>query len=216
MIEKLKDKNPSLALYHVDSPEFASFGRVIKDLDVTAILEAAEKISLPEQGSSYVPTEPRFEALPLAKALRDKCFGTLPTQVGYCWGYNNFLNATEWHFSSEINIAVTQLILILCHVWDIRDGKIDASQFKAFYLPKGAVVEVYATSGHFCPCQVEDSGFGCVVALPAGTNVPLAEKAADPLLFRQNKWLLCHEENQSLIGRGVVPGITGCNICVEY
>ena len=216
MIEILKNKNPSLALYSVDSPEFASFGRVRKDLDVSAILEEAKKIALPEQGSSYVATEPRFESLPLAKEIKDKCFGTLPTQVGYCWGYNSIMNATEWHTSSEINIAVTPLILILCHIWDIRDGKIDASQFKAFYLPKGTVVEVYATSGHFCPCQVEDTGFGCVVALPEGTNVPLAEQAADPLLFRQNKWLLCHEENQALIDRGVVPGITGENYCVKY
>ena len=78
MIEVLKAKNPSLALYHVDSPEFVSFGRVIKDLDTAAILQAAEKISLPEQGSSYVPTEPLFEALPLAKELRNKCFGSFP------------------------------------------------------------------------------------------------------------------------------------------
>lgn len=216
MLEILQKQNPRLALYSVESEEFSSFGRVLKDMDVRPILEAAKKIQLPEQDSCYVASEPQFEALPLAKEIRDKYFGTLPTQVGYCWGYNRLMNATEWHFSSEINIAVTPLILILCHIWDIRDGKIEASQFKAFYLPAGTAVEVYATSGHYCPCQIAGTGFGCVVALPEGTNTPLEQPAADPLLFRRNKWIIAHEENQALIDRGVVPGITGENYCINY
>lgn len=216
MLELLRKKNPRLALYSVDSEEFTAFGRVLREPDVRPILEAAATIALPEAGSSYVPAEPLFEALPLAEKIRTDYFGTLPTQVGYCWGHNCLMNATEWHFSSEINIAVTPLILILCHIWDIKDGKIDASQFKAFYLPKGTAVEVYATSGHFCPCQVSDEGFGCVVALPEGTNTPLSEPASDPLLFRRNKWIIAHEENRELIDRGVVSGITGENYAIAY
>ena len=77
-------------------------------------------------------------------------------------------------------------------------------------------MEVYATSLHFTPCEVREEGFGCVVALPAGTNTPLNEKADDPLLFRKNKWLICHEENKKSMANGVVPGITGCNYCLEY
>jgi len=216
MFELLKEKNPTLALYSVDSREFASFGRVIRHLDVQPILEAAKTVPLPKEGSSYAPSQPLFEALPLATEIKESCFGTLPTQVGYCWGYNRRMDATEWHTSSEINIAITPLILILCHIWDIKDGKIDASAFKAFYLPAGTAVEVYATSGHYCPCQVADSGFGCVVALPEGTNTPLEKAAADPLLFRRNKWIIAHEENKSLVDRGVVPGITGENYRIAY
>lgn len=216
MLKTLREKNPTLAFYDVSSPEFASFGRVIKNMDVRAILEAAEKIALPERGSAYVPAEPSFEVLPLAKEIKDKFFGTLPTQVGYCWGYSSSMDATEWHTSSEINIAVTPVVLILCHIWDIKDGKIDASKFKAFYLPKGTAVEVYATSGHYCPCQVADSGFGCVVALPEGTNTLLQETASDPMLFCRNKWIIAHEKNRELVDQGVVPGITGENYCVKY
>lgn len=126
------------------------------------------------------------------------------------------MNATEWHTSSEINIAVTPLVLILGHIWDIGDGKIDSSKFKAFYLPKGTVVEVYATSLHFCPCEVSKKGFGCVVALPKDTNTNLEVEPQDKLLFRKNKWIIAHCENEALINRGVVAGITGTNYEIKY
>lgn len=216
MLEQLKAKNPGLRVFSVDSEEFRSYGRIVTDLDTTQILEAAQAIQNPESGASYVPEEKAFAQLPIAKTIRDQYFGTLPTQIGYCWGHNQLLDATEWHTSSEINIAVTPLVLLLAHRWEIADGKLDSAAFKAFYLPKGSAVEVYATSLHFTPCQVSDSGFGCVVALPSGTNVPLETASSDPLLFRQNKWLICHEENQTLMDRGVVSGITGCNHRVAY
>ena len=91
-----------------------------------------------------------------------------------------------------------------------------SSCFKAFYLPEGTVIECFATTLHFCPCQVSDEGFGLVVALPYGTNTDLDKKTDDALLFRKNKWIVSHEKNESLIARGVVPGISGENIKIEY
>ncbi len=214
--QELKEKNPQIALYPVDSEEFRSFGRVLQGFDAAEILKTAKTIPAPDSGSVYVAREPRFEDLAIAKEITDRCFGELPTQIGYCWGHNSFLNATEWHTSSEINIAITPLVLVLGHRWDIRDGWIDAADFKAFYLPAGTVAEVYATSLHFCPCEVEPSGFGCVVALPEGTNTPLSGEAADKLLFCKNKWLLAHCENTGLIARGAVAGIRGVNYRINY
>lgn len=216
MLEQLKAKNPNLPVFSVESEEFRSYGRVIKDLDTAKIVQVASKIQKPDSGASYVPQEDTLAQLEIAQCIRDRYFGTLPTQIGYCWGHNQFLNATEWHTSSEINIAVTPIVLILAHVWQLENGKIDSGAFRAFYVPKGTAVEIYATSLHFTPCQVSNEGFGCVVALPAGTNTPLKENAEDPLLFRKNKWIVCHENNQTLIDRGVVPGITGVNYQVKY
>lgn len=216
MLEKLKKLNPEIEFYDVTDKEFASFGKILKNLDATEIIKVAEKIENPESGSSYVPSLEDFEFLSIATEIENECFGTLPTQVGYCFGHSNFLNATEWHTSSEINIAVTPLVLILGHVWDIKDGKIDSSKFKAFYLPKGTVVEVYSTSLHFCPCEVEESGFGCVVALPTGTNTDLAVKPHNPMLFRKNKWIISHVDNEALKQKGVVAGITGTNYEIKY
>ena len=217
MLEKLKKLNSDIAFFDVSDDEFAPFGRILKNMDAGEIIEAAKKIPNPEgNGSMYKPSLEDFEFLDIASKIENECFGTLPTQVGYCWGHSNFLNATEWHTSSEINIAVTPLVLILGHIWDIKDGKIDSSKFKAFYLPAGTVVEVYSTSLHFCPCEVNENGFGCVVALPTGTNTDLTVKTEDPMLFRKNKGIIAHVENEALKNKGVVAGITGTNYEIKY
>ena len=78
------------------------------------------------------------------------------------------------------------------------------------------MVEIYSSTLHFCPCEVSKEGFGCIVILPKGTNLPLEEEEADPFLFRKNKWLIAHEENKDLIQKGVTPGITGTNIRINY
>lgn len=216
MLEKLKSLNPEIEFYDVNDKEFASFGKIIKNLDTTEIIKVAKKIPNPDNGSSYVPFCEEFEKLQIATEIKNECFGTLPTQIGYCWGHNTLMNATEWHTSSEINVAVTPLVLILGHIWDIEDSKIDSSKFKVFYLPAGTVVEVYSTTLHFCPCEAEENGFGCVVALPTDTNTDLSVKQENSLLFRRNKWIIAHEENLALINRGVVPGITGENYKINY
>ena len=215
MLEILKEKNKDIEILNVDSEEFKSFGKII-NIDAKEIIKVAEKIENPAEGSSYVPLEASFKALKISEEIEKEYFGTLPSQMGYCWGHNTMMNATEWHTSSEINIAVTPLVLILGHVWDIENGKIDSSAFKAFYLPKGTAVEVYSTSLHFCPCQVNDNGFGCVVGLPDGTNTPLEKEVKDKMLFRKNKWIISHVENTPLIEKGVVAGITGKNFEIKY
>ena len=216
MLNNLKEKNPIIEIYSVDSKEFKTFGRILTGFDTAEIIAAAEKIERPKEGSSYIPSEESFERLGIAEKIKNECFGTLATEIGYCHGHNSFLNAAEWHMSSEINIAVTPLVLILGHVWDIKNKTIDSSSFKAFYLPKGSVVEVYATTLHFCPCEVQKEGFGCVVGLPLYTNTFLDTPAENPLLYRKNKWVVAHNENKPMIERGAVAGITGVNFEIKY
>lgn len=215
-IEELRAKNPELKLFTVHDPEFAAYGRVISGLPVAELIAAAQKIPTPTEGSKYEATVPALEATDFAMPMRDQLFGELPTQVGYCWGHNSTMNAMEWHTSSEINVAVTPLVLILGQRADLKNNRVDASTFRAFYLDAGETVEVYATSLHFCPCEVSAEGFGCIVGLPTGTNVPLDAPSADPLLFRKNKWLIAHDENAGLIARGAFAGISGPNYTVKY
>ena len=204
-----------MKIYNVTDKEFLPYGRVL-NLDTNEIISAAEKFPMPQEGSIYVPSEKSFEVLDIAKVIKNECFGEMPTQVGYCYGYNSYMNATEWHTASEINIAVTPIVLILGLRSDVKENRLDSATMKAFYLPQGTAVEVYATSTHYTPCQAEDGGFGCVVALPKGTNLPLNEKCKDPLLTAQNKWLLAHEGNETLLARGCFPGLYGKNYKINY
>ncbi len=216
MIENLRKKNPDIEFYDVSDAEFRSFGRVIPDVSTDEIMAVASAMQKPETGVRYLASVEEFEALSIAQYLQNECFGGLPSQTGYCFGHNSLMNATEWHTCSEINIAVTPLVLMLGHVWDIEDNKIASSKFKAFYLPKGTVAEIYATSLHYCPCQVEDGGFGCVVGLTAGTNTPCEVTPKDALITAKNKWLLAHVQNEAKIKQGAVPGITGVNFEIKY
>ncbi len=214
-IEKLRELNPNTEIFDTDSKEFRVYGRKL-DLNTDEIVKVAEGIKNPEIGSLYDASLAEFENLKIAMEIGEECFGEMGCQVGYCRGHSNSLNAFEWHTSSEINVAVTDLVLILARVDQIENQKIDSSLSKVFYIKKGEAVEVYATSLHFCPCEVEKSGFGCVVALPRGTNAPLERVHNDRLLFRKNKWIIAHVENATLIERGVTAGVYGENIEIKY
>ena len=214
MLENLKKLNPNIAVHSVFENEFKSFGRILK-LNTEEIIKVAEGFQMPEN-VIYTPSTKEFEELSIAKEINDEIFGTLPTEVGYCYGHSKMLNATEWHTSSEINIAVTDMILILGHLWDIENEKIDSSLFKAFYVPKGTAIEVFATTLHYCPCQVSNEGFRCVVALPKDTNTALETQLKDKKVTAKNKWLIAHVDNIAKIKQGAVAGITGTNYEIKY
>ena len=144
-------------------------------------------------------------------------YPTASTAACYCNGHNHLLNAVEYHRDSEINIAVTDLILILGKEQDItEDHTYDSSKMEAFLIPAGTTIEVYATTLHYAPCNVAASGFKCVVVLPKGTNtdITLEEKHTpeDDLLFARNKWLLSHPDANIA---GSVAGIKGENLSVK-
>ena len=87
-------------------------------------------------------------------------------------------------------------------------------------MPKGTTIEVYATSLHFCPCQVSDEGFCSIVVLPRGTNHPLTQEKPQGgdgrLLWAQDKWLIAHPDNKSVVERGAYPGLHGENFDIKY
>ena len=216
MLKRLKELNPDIAFYDVYSEEFSEYGRVISDIDTNAIVKEAQKTEPAKEGSVYLPSVSEFEALDIYADVRERIFGNLDTQIGYCYGHSSMLAATEWHSCSEFNVAVTPLVLILGKRSDIDGERLDSARMKAFLVPAGVALEVYATTLHFCPCEVSESGFGCVVGLLRGTNTPLNTPVSDKLLFRNNKWIIAHDENEALISKGVVPGIYGTNYKINY
>lgn len=203
-----------MVIHTVDSEEFKKYGKVISSLKLEEIMKEMDRTPLPED-VVYVPSVPELERLLIYNELKTVSYGELPIQIGYCNGHNNKLNALEYHRSSEINIAATDLILLLGLQQDITETyTYDTSRVEAFRVPAGTAIEVYATTLHYAPCGVDGNGFRCVVILPKDTNLPLAKthgtSAEDKLLTAKNKWLIAHRE--SGIGGNVHYGLKGENI----
>lgn len=215
MLKKLKNLNPELEIYSIRDKEFKKYGNVL-NVDVDEIVEACGRLLYPESGSEYIASIDSLENLNMSEKLRQIMFGGCPAQIGITHGHNRFMNGLEYHRCSEVNIAATPLVLILGLQYEMEEYEYDSSNVKAFYLEKGDAIEVYATSLHFCPCQVSDSGFSCVTVLPKDTNTLLENPSDDKLLFKKNKWIICHDKNQTLIDRGVYPGIHGVNYEIKY
>ncbi len=210
----LQRANPHMAIHSVRDDAFRAYGRVI-EANTDAFCAAAEAaVEFPEAGSCYQASVPELETLMEAAVLREQYCGQMDEQIGLCWGYNQRMDALEWHTCNEINIAVRDLVLLLAKRSDMdADGRLDAAKVKAFYLEKGDMAEVYSDTLHFCPCQVNKDGFSCVVGLQRGTNLPL--NGEQGLLWAKNKWLLAHEQNTALVQRGAFSGIYGENWVVN-
>ena len=207
-----------MEILKVTDPEFTNYGRIIEgyDAEKTAIMEALRDNTPIPEGTEYVAEEPALQSLAAADKITNSLFGGSPMQFGWCNGHNTKLNCLEYHRSSEINLGASDFILLLAKREEIVDFKLDSSKVKAFLVPKGVMVEVYATALHYAPCQAhKDSGFQVLVGLPKGTNVGKPEFAAgnqeDKLLTATNKWLLAHAES-SEAKDGAWVGITGENI----
>lgn len=204
-----------MKIQNVTDASFGKYGKVMTEFSFEQILKEMEHTPLPED-VVYVPSVETLEALPEAQDVSRKGFGGLPVQIGYCNGDNSRLNALEYHRSSEIDIAVTDLILLLGCQQDIEaDDMYDTSKVEAFFVPAGTAVELYATTLHYAPCSVKANGFRCVIVLPKGTNEELpfkpAEEGENRLLAAVNKWLIAHEEAGI---DGAFCGLRGENITV--
>lgn len=198
--------------------EFKKYGKVIKNYDCSEIIEKMKSTPLPSD-VIYEPSIKEFEELKIAEELKKREYGELPIQIGYCNGNNYMLNAVEYHRTSEINIAATEFILLLGCQQDIEeDYTYDTSKLEAFVVPAGTMIEVYATTLHYAPCNTNEDGFRCVVVLPKDTNLPLENTSSklgeDELLFARNKWLIGHKDTD-LGAQGAYIGLIGENISLK-
>ena len=205
-----------MKIQKVTDPAFRKYGQVLEGYDFTGLIKEMKHTPVPED-VIYVPSVEELEALDIMKDLQNKGYGGLPIQTGYCNGHNKKLNAVEYHRNSEINVAVTDLVLLIGHQQDIEpDHTYDTSKIEAFLVPAGTGIEVYATTLHYAPCHVNEGGFQCVVVLPKGTNTDLTfqtEKTGeDSLMTAKNKWLIAHEDAKIA---GAFNGLKGENITID-
>lgn len=212
-----------MQILSLHSRAFRKYGKVIHNIDFSALLEKMEDTPIPND-VVYEPSVPELENLSVMHELSNIIYGEMPIQIGYCNGHNKFLNALEYHRNSEINVAATDAVLMLGLQSDIEDDySYDTSKIELFLIPAKTAVELYATTLHYAPCGVNGNGFQVAIVLPKKTNYPLSDnhirvtedgKALneDALLAAVNKWLIGHPEGG--LDKGTYLGLKGENLMV--
>lgn len=206
-----------MTIHSVTDASFSTYGKVLSGYDFDALLKKMAHTPLPMDRAIYVASDEELESLPVRRELSLRGYGGLPIEIGYCNGNNHKLNAIEYHRSSEIDIAVNDLILLLGKQQDIReDYTYDTANMEAYLLPAGTAVELYATTLHYAPCSAgQEEGFRCVIVLPKDTNAELPGSAdaagEDRLIAAKNKWLIAHPKAGI---EGAFCGLQGENITV--
>lgn len=221
MLEHLNRVN-DVKIFSVFDDEFKTYGNIVSGIDFSELISYMEEhTDIPESGNVYVASVEAMEALAVKETLRKFMYGGMPIQIGYCNGRNSTYNGFEYHKGSEINIAVTDFMLVLGHTWLIKDNTYRIEDARVFFVPKGTAIEMFQTTLHLSPCKVCDEGFKGIVVLPEGTNTPLEEKPVNPsgedvLLLQKNKWVIAHPDREPLIKQGAHPGLLGENKELKY
>ena len=145
-----------MKIFSVTDPEFKPYGRVVTGLDTAKaeILAALANTPLPA-ATDYVAEDAALQELPAAVEVSEHLFGGMPCQLGWCNGHNTYLNCLEYHRDSEFNLGTEDFVLLLARQEEIAGGKLDTAKVKAFRVPAGTLVEVYATTLHYAPCHVD-------------------------------------------------------------
>ena len=205
-----------MEILSVFDPAFRPYGRVLTGYDTAALAQALEQDTPLPDGVGYVPADAALEKLDIFADFENSVYGGMPVQLGWCNGHNTKLNCLEYHRDSEVNFGSRDFILLLGLESQIEGGKFDTALTKAFLVPAGTLVEVFATTLHYAPCEAKlGQGFKVLVALPRGTNtdkpVFTPKTYEDTLLTARNKWLLAHAESDEAKG-GAVVALTGENL----
>ena len=196
---------------------FQQYGKVIDGLHITELLDALSHTEKPDDGVIYVPSEKTLEQTPAKAELENHVYGGMPIQIGFCNGTNTKLNCLEYHRDSEINIPCEDMILLLGKQTDLdKQYHLNTETIRAFHVPAGTAVEVYATTLHYAQKKKKSgAGFRVAVVLPKGTNTEKPDNnplyAEDHLLWAKNKWLIAHTEATEAQA-GAFVGLDGENI----
>lgn len=237
LLKRLREVN-DVEIYSVFDEEFKPFGQVHSGYELDELIYYMEESTdIPADGNTYVPSVEHMELTHVARTIRSVIYGGMPIQIGYCNGKNSTYNGFEYHKCSELNIAVTDMMLVLGLSTDIDNLHYNNDDAKVFFVPKGTMIEMYQTTLHLSPLKVSDEGFKAVVVLTEGTNTPLSPKekkqrdsiitnlanrneedqdVETELLLARNKWVIAHPDRKPLIEQGAYPGIIGENKELYY
>lgn len=220
MLEELQKINPEHKIFSTEAPEFLPYGKVHHHISIPEMRKFLRAQPMPET-ELYIPSEKALMDFPEAAQFTRYAFAQTACQIGYYLAYNSKLNALEYHKCSEFLALDTDVVLLLAKIEDIVDDLLETNKIKAFYVPAGAVIELYATSLHFSPCMVKkEEGVRQIVVQSAGTNTPLTlpvenKMGENKFLLERNKWVLAHKEAVNLIAQGAYMGLIGDNVEIK-
>lgn len=205
-------------VYHVNDSEFREYGQVLEKYDFSEFSENLNRDNIPKYGFYYVSSNGDLEKCKVKNELQSREFGGIPIQVGFVKGRSKVVNCLEYHKSSELNIALDDVVLVLGKQTEIKNGIYDTKQCKAFLLPAGTGVELYGTTLHYAPMAVSDDGYRVVCVLPLGTNREkpefIPETVQDKMCAGCNKWIMAHPYSEEA-RNGAYAGLDGHKIIAD-
>lgn len=223
-LKKLQAANPKLHIRDISDPAWEQYGRLLQRSDPSEVSERAKALNPRTEGVAYEPSVAALEAsCAFNREMAREVFGGMPVQVGWCYGQNLEMNALEYHKGIEVNVCVSDVVLLVGDACDITLGeeiRYETAKVAAFYAPAGSVVEFHCWNLHYAPVHVAQGGdFLTLVYLPKTTNEPLPygfpKVGENRLLFAINKWLIAHPDVASLAASGAYPGLVGPDIRVN-
>jgi hypothetical protein len=216
-LNQLRKLNKHIKIKGITNKAFIKYGRIVTGYDFTEMISYVEKKTpIPEENVLCVNSVDTLEALGEAKKLKNIFFAELDMQIGYCSGRKLKLDYMKYHKSNCILVAVTDLIIFVGRIQDIKENQYESSRAEAFFVPEGVSIELYSTALHSLPCNMESSGFRAVILQLRGTEVALkSDIQTDGLLHSKNKWIIAHSEAFGYINSNKQVGIIGENIEIK-
>lgn len=204
-----------MKIYDVSDKKFAKYGKVLDGYEFDELFDNLKQTEVPKSGIEYVASNDSLENCAVADEFEKRGFGGMKIQIGYVNGVNTTLNCLEYHKSSEFNIAMNDVVLVLGNESAIADGKFDTNLCEVFFIPAGSGVELYGTTLHYAPFSIDENGYRVVCVLPRGTNDGKinfdCRNYEDKACFGVNKWLLAHGDAPE-VSDGAYVGLKGKNI----
>ncbi|EAE1273829.1 DUF4867 family protein [Listeria seeligeri] len=213
-LETINRLNPDYLIKSINDFSFRTYGRIIEE-NIQDVLVYVTKNFLPlELGNAYSPSLSTVEQFESIQRLSHRVYGHLDVMGGVVTGYNQVLNGIEYHQGSETIIAASDCIMVVGHLWDMKNDTFDSALCECFYIPQGTIVECYSTTLHYTPICVSDAGFTTICLLLNGTGDMLNKKMG--ILKKRNKWFIAHSENIEKVQAGDFQGLTGKMIKINY
>ena len=211
--DEIKKANPDKTIYDINNDEFADFGLVYKQYDLSKVTNYMDsKIEIPSDHNDYIPDDENIENDAAIKQIAADVYAGMPISAGPSVGQSTSFSAIEFHQGSEVNITFTDVVMVLGKRQDIHDYEYNAEEHaKLFFVPRGTVFEMYSDTLHYSPCKVDDGGFKAIVMVLQGTNQPLPDgfKATNKMIVKQNKFQMAHAVRKDKIAQGILPGVKG-------